>query len=102
MTLQLSVHNVQKAAEARGAEFRFRSEVTKIRKEAGRVAGITLQTGEKIDAPVVVNARALIRSSSMTGYRQSMKISTRALQRGSFRARSNRLRSRQGRSGHLG
>ena len=39
---QLSAHNLQRAAEAKGAAFRFNAGVTEIRQAAGRVAGITL------------------------------------------------------------
>ena len=78
---QLSVHNVQRAAEAQGAEFRFRSEVTEVRQEDGRVAGITLHNGDKIDAPVVVNAAGphSFIVNRLAGVDKSMKISTRAL-----------------------
>ena len=41
----LSVHNVQRAAEARGAEFLFNAEVVEIRRDGGRVAGVTLNDG---------------------------------------------------------
>jgi sarcosine oxidase subunit beta len=53
---QLSVHNVQRAAEAKGAKFLFKAEVTDIRQAEGVVEGITLYGGEQIDAPVIVNA----------------------------------------------
>ena len=52
---QLSAHNAQRAAEAKDAAFRFGSEVADIRRDGGRVAGVTLADGERIDAPVVVN-----------------------------------------------
>ena len=78
---QLSVHNVQRAAEAKGATFRFKAEVTEIRQEDGRVNGITLQGGEEIDSPVIVNAAGphSFVINSMAGVDRSMKISTRAL-----------------------
>lgn len=78
---QLSVHNVQRAAEARGAEFRFKAEVVEIRRSDGRVTGVTLAGGEAIDSPVVVNAggpHSFI-INHMAGVDGDMKISTRAL-----------------------
>jgi sarcosine oxidase subunit beta len=52
---ELSAHNIMRAAETHGAEFMFNAEVVDIRSEAGRVTGITLKDGTRIDAPVVVN-----------------------------------------------
>ena len=48
---QLASHNVQRAAEARGAVFRFNSEVVAIRRAGGRVEGVTLASGETLEAP---------------------------------------------------
>jgi sarcosine oxidase subunit beta len=78
---QLSVHNVQRAAEAKGATFRFKAEVSDIRQEDGHVTGITLQGGEQIDAPVVVNVAGphSFVINRMAGIEESMKIKTRAL-----------------------
>lgn len=78
---QLSVHNVQRAAQAKGATFRFRAEVSEIRQEDGHVTGITLQGGEEIDAPVVVNVAGphSFVINRMAGIEGSMKIKTRAL-----------------------
>jgi phytoene dehydrogenase-like protein len=42
------------AARSFGAEVRTDAEVAQIRTQAGRVAGVTLASGEEIDAPVVV------------------------------------------------
>jgi len=42
------------AARSFGAEIRTDAEVARIRTRAGRVAGVTLASGEEIDAPVVV------------------------------------------------
>ena len=52
---QLSTHNLQRAAEAKGAEFAFRREVTSIVTEEGRVRGVALDGGETVRSPVVVN-----------------------------------------------
>jgi sarcosine oxidase subunit beta len=78
---QLATHNVQRAAEAKGAMFLFNSEIIEIRQVEGRVAGVTLQDGERIDAPVVVNVAGphsyLI--NRMAGVEEGMNIKTRAL-----------------------
>jgi len=52
----LAAHNLMVAAQAHGAEFRFRSEVIAIRRDGGRVAGVTMADGSEIDADIVVNA----------------------------------------------
>lgn len=78
---QLSVHNVQRAAEANGAEFRFNQEVTGIRRSDGSVLGVTLRDGDEVDAPVIVNAAGphSFVVNRMAGVDSSMKIRTRAL-----------------------
>lgn len=78
---QLSVHNVQRAAEAKGATFRFNAEVAEIRRKEGRVQGITLRDGEEIDAPVIVNVAGphSFVINQMAGVDKTMKIKTRAL-----------------------
>ncbi len=78
---QLATHNLQRAAEARGAAFRFNSEVTEIRRAGGRVAGVTLTGGEHIDAPVVVNIAGphSFKINAMAGVEEGMKIKTKAL-----------------------
>jgi len=77
----LSVHNVQQAAQSKGAKFRFNAAVVKIRKDGNRVAGVTLDNGETIDAAVVVNAAgphsAVV--NRMAGVEEKMKIKTRPL-----------------------
>lgn len=78
---QLSVHNVQRAAEANGATFRFNAEVTEIRRDNDHVVGVTLADGEEIDAPVVVNAAGPYSFviNRLAGIEELMKIKTRAL-----------------------
>jgi sarcosine oxidase subunit beta len=78
---QLAAHNVQRAAEAKGAAFRFNAEVVEIRREDGRVAGVTLKSGEPIDAPVVVNVAGphSFKINRMAGVETGMTITTRAL-----------------------
>jgi len=77
----LSVHNIQRAAEAKGAQFIFEAEVTEIRAEGGKVAGVTLKDGRKLDAPVVVNAAGphSFIINRLAGVEDGMKIKTRAL-----------------------
>lgn len=78
---QLATHNLQRAAEAKGGEFLFNAKVASIRQEDGRIVGITLVSGEQIDAPVVVNAAGPHSSkiNAMVDAQQDMKITTRAL-----------------------
>ena len=52
---QLSVHNVQRAAEKYGGEFMYSAEVVAIRSKDNKVLGVTLKDGTEIDTPVVVN-----------------------------------------------
>ncbi len=79
---QLATHNLQRAAEATGASFRFRADVVEIRKDpGGRIAGVTLAGGEQIDAPVVVNVAGphSYKVNAMAGATADMNISTKAL-----------------------
>ncbi len=78
---QLATHNVQRAAEAKGAHFRFNNEVVAIRRERGRVQGVTLASGELLDAPVVVNIAGphSAKINRMAGVEEGMRITTRAL-----------------------
>ncbi|MFQ5774430.1 MAG: NAD(P)/FAD-dependent oxidoreductase [Kiloniellaceae bacterium] len=78
---QLATHNLQRAAEARGARFRFNAAVREILRENGRVAGVSLQAGEAILAPVVVNVAGphSFKINRMAGVEEGMKIKTRAL-----------------------
>jgi sarcosine oxidase subunit beta len=77
----LAAHNLQRAAEAHSAQFRFKQEVSAIRQGGGRAAGVTLNGGEQIDAPVVINAAGphsfLI--NEMAGVTAGMNISTRPM-----------------------
>ena len=77
----LSVHNVQVAAEAKGAEFKFNAEVSEILKTNGRVSGVRLKDDRVIEARVVVNAAGphSFVINRMAGVEEGMKIKTRAL-----------------------
>ena len=78
---QLTTHNLQRAAESAGAEFRFATAVTGIGRSNGRVTSVTLDDGTTVAAPVVVNVAGphsyLI--NQMAGVYDSMNIKTRAL-----------------------
>jgi len=78
---QLATHNLQRAAEAAGARFLFRAEVSAIRRDKQRVRGVTLATGEEIDAPIVVNVAGphSFVINRMAGVEEGMKVKTRAL-----------------------
>ncbi|MEZ5810013.1 MAG: FAD-dependent oxidoreductase [Rhizobiaceae bacterium] len=77
----LSAHNLQRAAEAHGAQFRFNVRVADILTRDGRTSGVRLASGEEIAAPVVVNVAgpASSRINEMAGVTGDMTISTRAL-----------------------
>ena len=78
---QLATHNLQRAAEAKGAEFAFRREVTSILTDEGRIRGVTLDGGETVRAPVVVNVAgphsAIV--NAMAGALDDMTIETKPL-----------------------
>ncbi|WP_419913402.1 NAD(P)/FAD-dependent oxidoreductase [Hoeflea sp.] len=78
---KLSAQNVQTAAEAHGAEFLFNRAVVEILQSAGRAAGVVLDDGTRIEAPVVVNIAGPHSSkiNAMAGVADGMRISTRAL-----------------------
>ena len=78
---QLAAHNLQRATEAQGGDFRFNAKVTEVRRADGRVAGVTLSDGVAIDAPVVVNVAGPHSSiiNRLAGVEAGMKIKTRAL-----------------------
>jgi sarcosine oxidase subunit beta len=76
-----SVHNVQRAVEARNGEFLFNAEVVEIRKRNGRVAGVTLADGREIDAGIVINVAGphSFIINRMAGVEAGMNIKTRPL-----------------------
>ncbi|MFQ5467956.1 MAG: NAD(P)/FAD-dependent oxidoreductase [Kiloniellaceae bacterium] len=78
---QLATHNLQRAAEAKGAAFRFNAAVQGFLIEDGRVAGIALEGGEAVRAQVVVNVAGphSAKINRMAGVEDAMKIKTRAL-----------------------
>ncbi|MGA7270980.1 MAG: FAD-dependent oxidoreductase [Acidimicrobiia bacterium] len=78
---QLASHNLQRAAEIKGGEFLFNAEVTAVRTDGGRVAGVDLADGSSVDAPIVVNVAGphSFVINRMAGVADSMNIKTRAL-----------------------
>jgi len=78
---QLATHNVMRAAENYGGEFLFSKTVTEIRQADGQVLGVTLDDGQQIDAPVVVNVAGphSFVINRMAGVEEGMNIKTRAL-----------------------
>ena len=78
---QFATHNLQSAAEAKGAEFAFRREVTSILADGSRVRGVTLDGGETVRSPVVVNVAgphsAIV--NAMAGALDDMTIETKPL-----------------------
>jgi sarcosine oxidase, subunit beta len=73
--------NFMHAAKRHGATVRLNSRVVEIRRARGRVLGVTLADGERIDAPVVVNvggpASGVI--NRMAGVADEMRIGHRPL-----------------------
>lgn len=78
---QLAAHNLQRAAEAHGATFRFHADVTSIDVGDDVVRGVTLRDGGRVDAPVVVNVAGphSAKVNALAGVADRMAIRTRAL-----------------------
>lgn len=78
---QLATHNLQRAAEAAGGTFLFKKKVVEIPVENGRVRGVVLDDGRRIDAPVVVNVAGPHSSkiNAMAGADADMRITTKPL-----------------------
>jgi sarcosine oxidase subunit beta len=77
---QLATHNLQVAAEAHGARFRFGAQVEEIHCEEGGVRGVVVD-GERIEARIVVNVAGPHSKivNEMAGALDDMNISTRPL-----------------------
>ena len=78
---QLAAHNLQVAAEAAGAMFKFNTEIIDIPREGGRVGGVALASGETIAAPVVINVAGphSFKINRMADVEGGMRIKTKAL-----------------------
>ena len=80
---QLATYNLMLGAKRNGGEFLFNVEVSDVRSGNGRVSGITLSSGEQIDAPIVINAAGphSFVINRLAGVEDGMKIKTNALRR---------------------
>lgn len=78
---QLATHNLMVAAQAKGSAFIFNRAVTAVRRANGRVAGVTLDDGREIDAPIVINISGPHSKiiNELAGVEGDMKINTRPL-----------------------
>ena len=82
---QLAAHNLQRAAEAQGGEFRFRTEVvgflTQLGASGGRVTGVELADGSTVTAKVVVNVGGPHSSAinKLAGVYDAMNIKTASI-----------------------
>ena len=77
----LATQNIQSAARRHGAEFCMGRRVVAIKTDSGGVAGVTLDDGSSIEAPLVVNASGphSWKINEMAGVAEAMNIKTRAL-----------------------
>lgn len=78
---QLATHNLQRAAEAKGASFLFNRKVLDIPTTSGQVTGVVLDDGTRISAPVVINVAGphSRKINDLVGAGEDMNIKTRAL-----------------------
>jgi glycine/D-amino acid oxidase-like deaminating enzyme len=82
----LAAHNVYVAARRAGAAFTFRRAVVGIEQRDGQVTGVTLDGGEQVRSPVVVNVGGPHSSllNRMAGVDDDMRIGHRALRQEVF------------------
>jgi len=78
---QLATHNIMRAAEKAGSSFLYNAQVVEIRRSNGRVCGVSLDNGDAIDSPVVLNAAGPHSSkiNQLADVEKLMKVKTRAL-----------------------
>ena len=78
---QLATHNLQRATEAKGGAFLFNKRVVEILRENGRTAGVVLDDGQRIEAPVVVNVAGphSYKVNELADILDDMTITTKAL-----------------------
>ena len=78
---QLAANNLHNAAKRMGATFQFGTQVADSMMHAGQVAGLVTHQGDKIFAPLVVNAAGphSAKVNALMGIQAQLKISTRAL-----------------------
>ncbi|MEM7209126.1 MAG: FAD-dependent oxidoreductase [Pseudomonadota bacterium] len=53
---QLATHNIMRAAEREGATFLYGERITEIVREKDRVCGVVLDSGDRIETAIVINA----------------------------------------------
>jgi len=77
----LSAGNLQSASETLGGKFVFGKSVVRILVDSGRTAGVELDNGDEIHAPVVINVAGPFSATvnRMAGVDDGMAITTRAL-----------------------
>lgn len=82
----LAAANLANAARRHGATFRFGADVAAVDRDADRVVGVTLTTGERIDGDVVVNAAGphSFLVNRLAGVTDDMTISHRPLRQEVF------------------
>lgn len=78
---QLAAKNLSDAAKDLGAHFKFNAKVVEIIKTDEAVTGLILESGERLVAPIVVNASGPHSSviNEMAGLKSTLPIKTRAL-----------------------
>ncbi len=78
---QLATHNIMRAAEKVGSSFYYNAQVVEFRRSNDRVCGVTLDNGDSLDAPVVLNAAGPHSSkiNQLADVEKFMKVKTRAL-----------------------
>ena len=86
----LCAKNLAYAARRHGAQFRFHQQVVGIDRADGRVAGVTLAGGERIEAPVVVNVGGPHSGAinRLAGVTEGMRIGHRPLRQEVFTVES--------------
>ena len=77
---QLAAHNLMAAASTIGAEFRFNTEVMAIEKATNRIEAVVLADGERLNAPLLVNAAGphSAQINALAGIADTLPIQTRA------------------------
>ena len=77
---QLAAHNLMAAARAIGAEFRFNAEIVAIERTDTRIGSVLLASGERLHAPILVNAAGphSSRINALAGVTETLPIQTRA------------------------
>jgi len=78
---QLAAHNLQRAAEALGAVFKFNTKVTAINRSGGHVTGVSTDKDETIETAVVVNVAGPHSSAinALAGITDDMTVWTRPM-----------------------